>query len=324
MRTMKRFITFLTAAAAAISMTSCMKKDVEVEHKVSQPPKLVFMGDSIAAGYGLEGYTSTDNYNCQSYSNILKDKYTDELKDSCGHEMLNVAVSGDTSAELLEHIDNGEFDKDLKGSDAVVISIGGNDILEIFTEFLSENFDSDTGIMGLFSAIDSIGSIGDDVDAALDNFEPNLKQIVMDIRKRTNGEIFIQTLYNPLEYFDKLSFLVDFSNEKIGKLNDIIKENSETNGIPQYTVIDVAPAFKGKCGELTTIKNFDIHPNAEGHKVIADVVDESLQSKKYSYTVIEKQTDVKAVVMLTVACCAAAAVIITTSVVIYKKRKSRK
>lgn len=314
---MRRFIAFLSAGIIALTCTSCMKKTVETEHTVDVPPKMVFLGDSIPAGYGLEGYTSQDNYHCMSYSNILENKYSKELPRECEPEMVNVAVTGDTSAELLEHLENGEFDGDLRGSDAVVISIGGNDILEIFLDFISDDLgikeggasDWLNGDVSLFSALDALGDLGDKLDTALADYEPNLKSIVSHIKDKTDGEIFVQTLYNPFEYYDKLSFLVDFSNEKIGRINQVIEDNAVTEGIENYTIIDVAQEFTGKCGDLTTIKDFDIHPNAEGHKVIADTVDRSLRTKNYNYSTYDEVTDTAGILLL-VGVSAAGAVII--------------
>lgn len=48
---------------------------------------------------------------------------------------MNSAVVGDTSQQLLDRINSGEFDADLADSDAVIISIGGNDILGLFIDF---------------------------------------------------------------------------------------------------------------------------------------------------------------------------------------------
>ena len=50
--------------------------------------------------------------------------------------MINKAVSGATSADFLELLKSGELDSDLKTSDAIVISIGGNDLLGILFDFL--------------------------------------------------------------------------------------------------------------------------------------------------------------------------------------------
>ncbi len=31
---------------------------IETQHKADIPPRMLFLGDSIAAGYGLDGYTA--------------------------------------------------------------------------------------------------------------------------------------------------------------------------------------------------------------------------------------------------------------------------
>ncbi len=321
---LKKIAAFITAAAAAFCCCSCMKfeKTVEKRNEVDVPPKMVFMGDSIAAGYGLEGYTADDNYNCRSYSNILKDEYTDELKNSCGHEMVNVAVSGDTSTQLLEHLNSGEFDTALKDSDAVVISIGGNDILEIFLQFMADNlgfiqeessFDiSDINLLSLASAFSSMDK---DIDTALDGFEVNIKEIAQTLRSKTNGTIYVQTLYDPMEYFDKVEILVDFADEKIGRLNKIIADNASYGQKEYYKVIDVAPEFVGKCGDVTTIKQYDIHPNAEGHEIIARTVDNALRKNKFYYTTTETVKDQKAINKLIIICIAGGAVVIVLIVI---------
>ena len=267
-------------------MTEIPKKTVL--HNCEVPPKMLFLGDSIAAGYGLDGYTSTDNYNCSSYSNILKEKYETELMNECGHIMVNKAVSGYTSDDLIKQIQSGVLDSDLRDSDAVVISIGGNDLLGIMLDLLDDLGISKSGTFDLddvniFGAASSFLTMDGNVDAALDKFNENIRIISEELLKRTNGKIYIQTLYDPLEYFDSFKMVTEFSDEKIGKLNSIIAGNSPSG----YTVIDVAADFRGKSGELTNIGSFDIHPNQHGHEVIAEDVDRAFRNTGFTYTTIE-------------------------------------
>ena len=285
----------LCSALLVMSVTSCSKgelHEVKTEHKTKVPPKMMFLGDSIAAGYGLDGYKADDNYNCPSYSNILKNKYTAELKDECGHTMVNKAVSGYTSDDLIAQIDSGELDTDLKDSDAVVVSIGGNDLLGIMLRLFNElgvdekgSFDKDN--FDIMSAATAFMGMSDDVDAALDKFSVNIKTISEKLNERTDGTIYIQTIYDPIEYFSQFSMVTDFSGEKLGKLNNIIAENSGDG----YKVIDVASDFKGRAGELTNISKFDIHPNASGHEVIAEKVDRAFRETGFTYVTVEKLKD---------------------------------
>ena len=52
----------------------------------------------------------------------------------------------------------------------------------------------------------------------------------------------------------------------------------------KYKIIDVAADFKGNAQTLTRIDEIDIHPNENGHKAIAEAVDEVLTAETYTYT----------------------------------------
>ncbi len=285
----------ITTAAVSLFTVICLcgcslteREIIETTHETDVPPHMLFLGDSIAAGYGLDGYTSSDNYSCNSYSNILKERYTTEFGDNYTHEMQNFAVSGDTSSDLLELIDSGKLDSALAKSDAVVVSIGGNDMLHIMFDLFNDlgiqsksSFDLDS--IDLLGAAASLITMDSEIDKALDEYEINLKEISAKLNERSDGAIYMQNLYNPLETFDNIPMVIEFSEEKIGRFNEIIKNNAGEG----YTIIDVAADFEGKCGELTRIGSMDIHPNEEGHKVIAESVDAAFRATGFSYTIQE-------------------------------------
>ena len=53
---MKKVAAFLGAAAMALSLVSCkmtVTPKKEVIHNTEVPPKMMFLGDSVAAGYGF-------------------------------------------------------------------------------------------------------------------------------------------------------------------------------------------------------------------------------------------------------------------------------
>lgn len=293
----KKLSAGIIAAALVLSLSSCsyFEKTVTEKATAEVPPKLVFLGDSIPAGYGLEGYSREDLYQSRSYCNILGQEYKQELELTCGHEMVNLAVEGDTSSQLLEHLSSGEFDEGLADSDAVVISIGGNDILEIFIDYIHENAGYSNGEFNindvdLWGVISGFGDMEDKLDEALDGYDDNLKQIIDLVREKTSGEIYVQTLYDP---FDELGIPVicDKASDKIGRLNDIVNSYANYGSTHFYTVIDLVPAFEGKSEELTNIDDIDIHPNAQGHEVIATLVDEQLRAGSYSYDTQAVVTD---------------------------------
>lgn len=289
---LKRIITAACAVISALTLTACSltARDLHtVTHETEVPPKMLFLGDSISAGYGLDGYSRDDLYICRSYANILADKYKKELADECGHTMVNRSVSGATSSDLLRLISSGELDSDLADCDAVVVSIGGNDLLGlIFDVFNRLGYSPDSGNFNykkidIFGAADALTSMNAEADEALAGFETNLPQIAESLSSRTDAKLYIQTLYDPLEYYSNIPKVADFSAGKIGRFNDIVRAQSPD----RYTVVDVASAFAGQADIVTNIKDFDIHPNYIGHQLIADEVDKALRETGFTFTTEE-------------------------------------
>lgn len=287
---LKRLISIAAAFIILFTLTGCTLTERDVidkTYELNSPPRLMFLGDSIAAGYGLNGYTLQDNYSCpDSYANILNEKYTSDLAEICPHEMQNFAVSGATSADLMELLNSGKLDSALAETDAVVVSIGGNDLLENIYPIISslgitvENKEIDLSNIDVFSLIGQITTLEEDVSNSLAEFEVNLKEITSVLDVKTEGDVYIQTLYNPFENFTDISMVKEFTQTTIVQFNDIIKNNTAD----KYKIIDIAADFEGKCNDLTRIGEIDIHPNEAGHKVIAEAVDEALTAETYIYT----------------------------------------
>ena len=269
------------AAAAAIYMISAAAPPVYAEKpdfnvKVHTPPHIVFMGDSIAAGYGLDAYDPDDKSKCASYANILAQVFDSELPAAASFGYDNVAKDGLTSNGLLNKLRNGEMDEYLAEADAAVVSIGGNDLLGPLEGLIEKN-------IGLGETLDRALSLEDTLDEHLDVYEQNLPQIVDEIYDRVEKKdftLFIQTLYDPLEDFS-LTPISDLSEDKIGDLNRIIVTTSDNGS--RYRIVDVAAQFKGRAEELTNIKSYDIHPNADGHALIAKTVREVIEKETFTY-----------------------------------------
>ncbi|MBP1534603.1 MAG: SGNH/GDSL hydrolase family protein [Ruminococcus sp.] len=332
---LKRITAVILASLTALGLCSCSltyHDMVEEKREVPVPPKLVFLGDSIAAGYGLEGYRRDDNTKCDSYANMLGEDYTELLKDECGHTMINRAVSGDTSQDLLDHLNSGELDEALAGSDAVVISIGGNDVLHIiFSAADKLGWDDETGDfdfsrVDIKEAITALTSMGSEIDEALDGYDTNIQTIADEVAKRTDGEIYVQTLYNPVEYFEDWKMLVDYADGKIDRFNEIVKSHADdADGTHHYTVVDVGDQFDGRNSQLTNMSDYDIHPNADGHKVIAETVDRELRKHTYSYTVMvegDEHLTTEGIILIAGSLTAVLLLIVCLIAVLVKKKKA--
>jgi acyl-CoA thioesterase-1 len=77
-----------------------------------KPRRIVFLGDSLTAGYGLDP--------AAAYPSLLQKKI-DQI--SPGWEVVNAGVSGDTTAGGVRRVDWALS----RGADILVIALGGND-----------------------------------------------------------------------------------------------------------------------------------------------------------------------------------------------------
>ncbi|MGN0633833.1 MAG: SGNH/GDSL hydrolase family protein [Oscillospiraceae bacterium] len=301
--------------------------------EVNSPPHIVFMGDSIAAGYGLDGYSPDNKGQCASYANILSEVFDSALPEEAEFSSVNVAIDGLTSKGLLKRLKEGVFDEQLKNADALVLSIGGNDLLlPLIDIFYDDNSFSEM--------VDELFALDELLDERLVKFSENLPQIVGEIYDRNESEdfqLFVQTLYNPFEdHF--ITPLANLALDKIGKLNEIIVNSADECG---YTLADIASVFEGGCKELTNIKSMDIHPNADGHSLIAKTIQPLICEKTYTYyspsaeaeyrrrlakeqELAKRREERMKVVRLYAAGGAAAAVILAISVISYLRKNKAK
>lgn len=104
--------TFFADSSNIVTNNSSDKNNQE--QNITSMTKIVAVGDSLTAGYGL-------NIN-ESYPSQLEKKLSDNGKDV---EIINMGVSGETTAGLLERV---EFVKK-QNPEIIIITIGGNDAL---------------------------------------------------------------------------------------------------------------------------------------------------------------------------------------------------
>lgn len=111
---MKKLISAVLAGAMAFSAVGVLGASAE---SYGDGDKIVVFGDSIAAGMGLDKKEFT---------------YGEIIADYIGGTVDNYAVSGDTTTDMLKRmatLDDGMV-ASVKDADTVIISIGGNDIIQ--------------------------------------------------------------------------------------------------------------------------------------------------------------------------------------------------
>ncbi|MEO9887626.1 MAG: arylesterase [Balneola sp.] len=178
---------------------------------VAQEKKtILFFGDSIAAGYGIEPQ--------QAFPAIIQNKI-----DSAGlnYEVINGGLSGETSAGGLRRID-WVLQRDI---DIIVLELGGND-----------------GLRGI----------------DLSSTKENLQQIIDKAKaKNPDVEIILAGMQVPP------NLGTDYTQEFQNLYPELAKENN----------LVLIPLILDKVGGKDEYMQPDqIHPNVQGHKVVAETV----------------------------------------------------
>ena len=236
--------------------------------------KGVAFGDSIAAYFGLkesQGFVSL-------LSGMLKEQGID-------NSFINRAVSGYNSGQLIEQLNKADERAYLKDADAVLISIGGNNIMQpcimlLAQDVISQGIDNISKITTETVQYIITRALTDEETAVLEEnigrFDKDLPVIVEKIREQSPEAVIVfYTVYNPLP---KELGIYDGIENLLTKLNKIITDGAKTHG---YLVVDNHKLFAEAGASVHNFDLFkgsvDIHPSAEGHKVIAQGTREALQ-----------------------------------------------
>jgi len=227
------------------------------------PLKFLVLGDSIAAGYGVN----------------FRDAYASLVAWEMGFELTNYARDGSTSPFLLALLKNELPPEDttrireaVAAADIINISIGGNNILFYYdpltlaTEIVS----------GSYATLDII----------LAALKADLVAIVAEIRSLNEDCILVlQTIYDngPWTANQQLPSSVQISKEAwsamVKRGNAVFYDYHEEYPDAFY-LADIYAAFGGEGCNPRLVSNDGIHPNKEGHAVIARTLINLLQTIK--------------------------------------------
>lgn len=249
--------------------------------------KIVFLGDSIAEAIaGPSPLSERENYGY--YALIGKrNEYV----------YVNRSVSGHKTSDMLEYISRDDEDammtaSHLKTADIIQVSILGNDILQ-------------SDISGLLVELvkQYHGEIAEEDTAReqiLVSSRINFAAIIAKLKEiNPSAKIFIQTVYNPVyagspivgqsaksiltaePYNCSEDDLREYSDKLLATLNDVIFSYHAEHPDDFY-IIDVNKAFSDiYVADKERGKNLifpdGIHPSNEGHAVIADLTQKTLE-----------------------------------------------
>lgn len=302
---MKKIILSISAVLITAFVFLCIKASAK------EVKNICVYGDSIPAGYGLESPS-------ENFVNKLAEEYS--LKE--GESLFNYAVSGATSGEILGQILNTSNEV-LQNADTVIISAGGNDIMNEYGLKLVESaqkYGLEIGSAGIvFDYQNPVNMIGQmlsmlinsdkadiilnifddcmtesakaDYQKAVDDFEKNIQEMTEYIKNMgSQADIYIFALYDPISVF---SMDRDFFKSLSGSIESMHEYVLEFAGSDEKLhAVDVYGHFSGHYGEWTNIYKFDIHPNKAGHEQLYEITDNAIKSNETAEIFSESSIDI--------------------------------
>lgn len=207
---------------------------------------LVSLGDSITFGYNLDNnhHPSKDAF---PYLFAIDENY----------RVRNLGIAADTSADLLNKLQDQKFQEAIRHADLLTVDIGSNDFLKGAQPIIAQ-------LMKNPAYTPSPADI-ELVRQITENFASNLGQIVTQIRTLTDAPIVLYNIYNPFFGLDQPAGLL------LTGANQVI---SSFGHDPSIIVADAYGAFAGKQNLL--ILPGDVHPNKQGQEVLAQLAVQAL------------------------------------------------
>lgn len=287
---MKKWIAALLALAMVCSMIpAALGEDT---------PVYLALGDSLTTGYGLAKKE-------ECFARILAD--------ANGYLLINRAVNGNTSSGLLEQMHSSPVLRDVARADLITITCGGNDlmgclyqqIVAVYNTAFAAKYavrpqdvmdvlgnDKDPRqpvlMMAAISVLAGNADLGiapfvqsEEIKETLAAYLQNMGAVMAIIRKENpDVKVIMTTQFNPYGHFDGAYTALNISADAgVGALSKLIGEYADALG---YQVADVYDVVKACPDNLMNASmnplNMDVHPNAAGHALIAECIQQTLHS----------------------------------------------
>lgn len=221
-------------------------------------PAMVVVGDSVAAGVGVDDFA--DSYVARVHGWLQR-------RDDADYGLVNLARSGETSWSLR---DEGQLDAALAELERtepalVVVDIGANDVLSALHHPACRD-DVTTERCRAF------------VDGRLEGYRTTYDATLADLRRvAPRAPMLAMTTYNPFSFGGR-GDLEARGEEVVGALNRITERVAARHGV---RIADAAAPLQGRAGELTHMTSGpspDVHPNAAGYDALAGAAVDALQA----------------------------------------------
>ncbi len=278
------------SSETASQSESSSEESVESTEQTSEPDeqkRLVALGDSITRGYGLADDEKS---------------YVEILTEEGNFKSDNFAVNGRTSTVLLEDLQKpSEKEKSaLEQADYIVMSIGGNDMLYLLDKLVNGALPSDSAenpaetVQNLVDMAEKLTA--ENMTSDISYYKSTVEKVINIFREMNpNAEIVMQTVYNPFKpifvvapvMFADMKDDIDGAYERvegcINGFNTALFELSENYG---FKIADVSKDFRESDKKYInmSLSNPDIHPNAAGHRRIAEIIEQTIDPDKTIFT----------------------------------------
>ena len=241
---MKKFTKLAVFFFAIVAVFLTYKVFSKEANKISY----IALGDSVAAGrdsYGTEGY---------GYTDYIKD-YLDD-KGQLSFYTKAFSKSGYTTEDIINEIEGNYTTKvddktiylkeALRESDLVTLQIGANNFIHGLTLTNLEEKLNDIPIL----------------KKSADEIILEVEKVIVLVKKYAKEQIIVIGYYNPLPRFTTYKEQID---EVVKYFNNKLEELCEEYDVDYVDIFDI---FDNN--EELLPNPFDIHPNVEGYKTIAN------------------------------------------------------
>lgn len=230
-----------------------------------ETPKYIALGDSLAYGVGASepgqlGYVGR----------VHQALETSQRFGASGINLINLSVPGATSADLLEP--GGQIDNALSeigrsaDTPVITIDIGGNDLLDLA--------DLDSPCLTSLQAEPCLDQLG----RTLNSLQANLEEALERLREAApEATIVVVDLYNPFSGTGDIRELI--ADAGVQRINGVIGAVASDDDL-NVRLASVFQYFQGRGNQW--ISEDRIHPNDDGHAVIAEVVIAALDGREPS------------------------------------------
>lgn len=254
-------------------------------------------GDSIAAGYGLDGYSDDQ-------AKAPADSYQTLVAKFLHTQSVNYAVTGNNSDDCIQLLRSATADEALADTDIITLSIGSNDLLLPFIQIVMDELQIQPETLDpasieeqlkngftipsadLSEMAEYLKKVEQLMEQLSDNatlhaqaaaFEEKFQTILAILHEKApNADIYATNIYNPFASVPKIGELADIY---IQEINQAFSDKAA-----DYTLIDVYTPFHEK--ELTNVNidfkqpyrlQLDPHPSVQGHAAIAELITEAIK-----------------------------------------------